>query len=98
MAVGRSTTAPAQPCRRAPASGTRRTARTRGPTCVSSTERPSVQLGSTAAHAVAAVQALVTGAVADRDVTAAVAHRSVAHHFLELRVERAVRLDHGLRL
>src|SRR5262249_20972635 len=44
---------------------------------------------SATTHAVAAVQALVAGAVAHGDVPAAIADRRVAHHVLELRVEGA---------
>ncbi len=50
----------------------------------------SVPTLSRATHRVAAVQALITSAVAHGDVAAAVAHWRVAHHFFELRVERAV--------
>src|SRR5689334_12752018 len=50
-----------------------------------------------AAHARAAVEALVASAVADRDVTAAVAHRRVAHHLAELLVEHALARGRGLR-
>src|SRR5688572_11596036 len=38
----------------------------------------------TAAHAVSTVQALVTGAVSDRRVTATITRRSVSHHFGQL--------------
>src|SRR5699024_2308278 len=69
------------PCRRGVAAKRPRTAKSvdgRGPLA--------------ATHRVAAVEALVAGAVAHRDVAAAVADRRVAHHFLELGVERAVAL------
>ena len=46
-------------------------------------------------QAVATVEALVAGAVADGDVAADVAEGGVAHHFGELLVERAHRSEGG---
>ncbi len=46
-----------------------------------------------AAHAVAAIEALITSTVANRDVTAGVAHGCVAHHLTKVRVEGVVVID-----
>src|SRR5690606_34176866 len=51
----------------------------------------STRVPSAAPHGIAAIQALVAGAVADREVTAAIAHRRIPHELFELGVERAVR-------
>lgn len=44
-----------------------------------------------AAHRVATIQALITSAIADRDVTTAVTHRSIPHHLAKLLIERTAR-------
>lgn len=49
--------------------------------------RPSVHPKLAASHGIAAVEALVAGPIADRDVATVVAHRCVPHHFVQLGVE-----------
>ncbi len=52
---------------------------------------------SATAHRVPAVEALVTSAIADRDVATLIAHRRVAHHLAHVLIERVVSVGRGAR-